>query len=559
MTEKRTPSAVDAVAEEYVDRSLALSHSLALYLGIDGAKGFDDFSPAGLAAHHELTVETLAKLDEVEASADLDDIDRVTIDAMRDRLGVDRDLYDAGFIHASLNVIASPVQDMRDIFDLMPTATVADWETVDETLAAIPASVTGYEESLALAKDRGQVAARIQIEKVIDQVQAIAGDESPYLTVIAGADDVAEVPQTLRDDLASHAEAARTAFAGLADFLASELLPVAPENEAAGRAAYALHSRDFLGAEIDFDETYAWGLAELERIDAEQRRVAEQIMPGVDLFDVMKALDKDPERMLVGKEALREWMQGVADEAIAELGKTHFDIPEPVRTIECMIAPSSTGGIYYTGPTDDFSRPGRMWWSVPEGVTEFATWQEKTTVYHEGVPGHHLQVGQATYVSDTLNRWRRLMCWVSGHGEGWALYAEKLMADLGYLDDPADYLGMLDSQRLRAARVVLDIGFHLGLEAPESLGGGTWDREKAWQFLTDNVAMDRSFLAFELDRYLGWPGQAPSYKIGQRLWEQFRDEAAAEAGEDFDLKAFHSKALGLGSVGLDTLGRAMRR
>ena len=556
MTQKRTPSAIDAVAEDYVDRSLALSPSLALYLGLDGAKGFDDYSPAGLAAINELTVDTLEKLAEAEKTADLDDIDRVTVDAMRDRLGVDRDYFEAGIKHASLNVIASPLQDIRDAFDLMPTETTEHWESIDTTLAAVPNSVSGYRESLSLAKERGRVSARIQVEKVIEQARALAEPGSNFDTLIAGA---AEVPASLRDQLGGHAEAARASFAELADFLASELLPAAPENEACGREAYALYSRDFLGAEVDFDETYAWGLEELARIDAEQRQVAEKIAPGKDLFEVMALLNKDPERTLHGSEALRDWMQTVADEAITELGKSHFDIPEPVRTIECMIAPSATGGIYYTGPTDDFSRPGRMWWSVPEGVTEFATWQEKTTVYHEGVPGHHLQVGQATYVSDTLNRWRRLMCWVSGHGEGWALYAEKLMADLGFMDEPGDYLGMLDSQRLRAARVVLDIGFHLGLEAPASLGGGIWNREKAWQFLTDNVAMDRSFLAFELDRYLGWPGQAPSYKIGQRLWEQFRDEAKAEAGADFDLKAFHTKALNLGSVGLDTLGRAIRR
>ncbi|MCD1284408.1 DUF885 domain-containing protein [Brevibacterium sp. GP-SGM9] len=556
MTQKRTPSAIDAVAEDYVDRSLALSPSLALYLGLDGAKGFDDYSPAGLAAINELTVDTLEKLAEAEKTAELDDIDRVTVDAMRDRLGVDRDYFEAGIKHASLNVIASPLQDIRDAFDLMPTETTEHWESIDTTLAAVPNSVSGYRESLSLAKERGRVSARIQVEKVIEQARALAEAGSNFDTLIAGA---AEVPASLRDQLGGHAEAARASFAELADFLASELLPAAPENEACGREAYALYSRDFLGAEVDFDETYAWGLEELARIDAQQRQVAEKIAPGKDLFEVMALLNKDPERTLHGSEALRDWMQTVADEAITELGKSHFDIPEPVRTIECMIAPSATGGIYYTGPTDDFSRPGRMWWSVPEGVTEFATWQEKTTVYHEGVPGHHLQVGQATYVSDTLNRWRRLMCWVSGHGEGWALYAEKLMADLGFMDEPGDYLGMLDSQRLRAARVVLDIGFHLGLEAPASLGGGIWNREKAWQFLTDNVAMDRSFLAFELDRYLGWPGQAPSYKIGQRLWEQFRDEAKAEAGADFDLKAFHTKALNLGSVGLDTLGRAIRR
>ena len=556
MTQKRTPSAVDAVAEEYVDRSLALSPSLALYLGLEGAKGFDDFSPAGLAASNDLTVETLAKLAEIEKTADLDDVDLVTIDAMRERLTVDRDYFEAGFNHSSLNVIESPLQAIRDAFDLMPTETTQDWETVDTTMGAVPTSVAGYQESLSLAKSRGQISARIQIEKVIEQARTLAEPGSNFDQLISAATDV---PSSLTQQLSTHAEAARESFAHLADFLAAELLPAAPEDEACGREAYALYSRDFLGAEVDFDETYAWGLEELARIDAEQREVAEKIQPGADLFEVMETLNNDPERTLHGAEGLRKWMQKVADEAITELGKSHFDIPEPVRTIECKIAPSATGGIYYTGPTDDFSRPGRMWWSVPEGVTEFATWQEKTTVYHEGVPGHHLQVGQATYVSDTLNRWRRLMCWVSGHGEGWALYAEKLMADLGFMKDPGDYLGMLDSQRLRAARVVLDIGFHLGLEAPESLGGGIWNREKAWQFLTDNVAMDRSFLAFELDRYLGWPGQAPSYKIGQRLWEQFRDEAKAEAGTDFDLKAFHTKALNLGSVGLDTLGRAMKR
>ena len=285
----------------------------------------------------------------------------------------------------------------------------------------------------------------------------------------------------------------------------------------------------------------------------------DRIEPGAELFDFMARLDKDPQRALHGTKALQEWMQGVADEAITELGKTHFDIPEPLRTIECMIAPSATGAVYYSQPSEDFSRPGRMWWSVPEGVTEFAAWQEKTTVYHEGVPGHHLQMGQASYLADSLNKWRRHVCWVSGHGEGWALYAERLMAELGFLDDPGDYLGMLDSQRLRTARVIVDIGFHLGLRAPGHLGGGSWDRAKAWEFLTQNVAMDRTFLAFELDRYLGWPGQAPSYKIGQRLWEDIRDESRAEAGAGFDLKAFHSQALNLGSLGLDPLRRALLR
>src|SRR5690606_4756593 len=123
-----------------------------------------------------------------------------------------------------------------------------------------------------------------------------------------------------------------------------------------------------------------------------------------------------------------------------------------------------------------------------------------------------------------------------------------------------DQLGMLDAQRMRAARVVFDIGLHLGLEAPERWGGGTWTAEKGWDFLTSNINMPHSFIRFELDRYLGWPGQAPSYKVGQRLWETARDEAraaAGERGEDFDLRSFHAKALDLGSVGLDVLRGAL--
>ena len=244
-------------------------------------------------------------------------------------------------------------------------------------------------------------------------------------------------------------------------------------------------------------------------------------------------------------------MQQLADQAVSELSGTHFDIPDEVKTIECMIAPTHDGGIYYTSPNDDFSRPGRMWWSVPEGVTEFDTWRETTTVYHEGVPGHHLQLGQAVYNRALLNTWRRALAGTSGHAEGWALYAERLMDELGYLRNPADRLGMLDGQRMRAARVVLDIGVHLG--KPNLSGTGTWTADDALEFMRANVNMNDSFIRFEVNRYLGWPGQAPSYKVGQRIWEQLRDEVKKREGAAFDIKAFHKRALDLGGVGLDTL------
>ena len=235
-------------------------------------------------------------------------------------------------------------------------------------------------------------------------------------------------------------------------------------------------------------------------------------------------------------------MQDLSDRAIEELAGTHFDIPDPLRRLECM-RPTGSGGIYYTGPSEDLTRPGRMWWDVPASTTEFHTWLETTTVYHEGVPGHHLQVGTQTMQASTLNRWRAMMCWVSGHGEGWALYAERLMDQLGYLSDDGDRLGMLDAQRLRAGRVVLDIGLHVGLSMPEDLAGsagGDWTYDTAWDFMSAHWGVTEAEQRFELNRYLGWPGQAPSYKIGQRVWEQLRAQSALPARD------FHRQALELG-------------
>ena len=222
-----------------------------------------------------------------------------------------------------------------------------------------------------------------------------------------------------------------------------------------------------------------------------------------------------------GTDTLQNWMQDLSDRVVDALADTHFEIAEPLRRLECRIAPTQTGGIYYTGPSEDLEQAGP---DVVVGAAwqdTFHTWQETTTVFHEGVPGHHLQIGRAVVLADQLNRWRRLGCWVSGHGEGWALYAERLMAELGWLDDAGNRMGMLDAQRFRAARVVIDIGVHCGMTAPD---GGVWDAEKAWVFLQSHSAMKEANLRFELDRYLGWPGQAPSYAVGQRIWQRLRDE-----------------------------------
>ena len=547
----RAATPLDRIADAFVDTIATLSPMIAIDIGVAGdPRAIDDFSPDGLAAVADATRETLRQ---VEAAVPVDAIDEVTRAAMIERLSLDLELYDAGETHAELNNLASPLQSMRAVFDLMPTATDDDWADIAARMQAVAGGVDGYIASLRHAADRahGPFPARRQIDIGIDQARDMAALEGFWAQLASGA----KVPLTLAADLTRGADAARSAYGRLAEALA-DLRGGAPEDDAVGRERYQRFSRRFLGATVDLDETYEWGREQLASILAEQDDIAHQLYgDGTTTVEAMARLNDDVTRQLHGTDALQRWMQETSDAAIAALNGTHFDIAEPLRTLECCIAPTQDGGIYYTGPNADFSRPGRMWWSVPPGVDVFSTWQEKTTVYHEGVPGHHLQIGQAVYRATDLNKWRSLLCWVSGHGEGWALYAERLMADLGFQDDPGDRMGMLDSQRLRAARVVLDIGVHLGKEFP---GGGTWNADNAWDFLRENVSMQPDFLRFELDRYLGWPGQAPSYKVGQRLWEQARDEAATRKGDAFDLRDFHRSALDLGSVGLDVLRAALR-
>jgi uncharacterized protein (DUF885 family) len=550
-------STIDEIADGYVTRHAELDPVSATAAGIAGYDHLTtDLTPAGFEARAELTKQTLQAVGRTEAVSQREQIAKA---AMVERLTVSDELHECGATSSDLNVIASWLQAVRQIFDLMPTQTEQEQQNIAVRMALVPQAYEGLKQTYRECAARGMVAPRRQVAACAQQCAEWSAAGTGFYDGLA-----ARIPAggALRDDLDRAAQAANAATAEMGEFLTAELLPLAPIRDAAGRERFALASRFFLGATIDPAEAYAWGWSEVIRIEQEMRRIAAKIVTGGSVADAVAELDADPDRRIIGRDALREWMQAVADATIAEMDGTHFDIPEPARRIEAMIAPTGDGGIYYTGPSEDWSRPGRMWWALPDGVEEFSTWKELTTIYHEGVPGHHLQVAQTVFMSDQLNRWQRLMGWVSGHGEGWALYAERLMDDLGFLSDPGNKLGMLDAQLLRAARVVVDLGVHAELPIPADSPwhpGESWTAELAWEYLRSRVQTDDQMLRFELDRYLGWPGQASSYKLGERIWLQARDDAMNRKGAQFDLKQFHSQALALGSIGLDPLREVLSR
>lgn len=431
-TQPRPPSLLDASCENFVYDLAELSPTDATAWGIAGYDDkLEDFSPEYYEAVADRTREMIEDVnaldeatDESDDDDDFDEVDYVTANVLRDRLLLELDLHHAGETEAALNNIASPVQTIRDTLVLMPNESTEDLDNLRSRLSLVRNSLDGYRESLKDACAHGHAPKYRQVDAVVNQCEDLAQ------------------PGSLLEDLGldSHSkevQEAKAAFGEFADWLTREVVPQSSSRDGVGRERYERFSRLFVGDSVDLDEAYQWGLEQLREISEAQSKTAAQIYDDeTDCREVFRRLNQDPKYLLRGTDALVEWMQEKADAAVTALHGTEFDIPEPVRTIECKIDPAGTGGIFYTPPSDDFARPGRMWWSVPKETTTFHTWQELTTVYHEGVPGHHLQLGQTLMERDNLNLWRRVACWNSGHGEGWALYAEQLMANLGYMDDP---------------------------------------------------------------------------------------------------------------------------
>jgi uncharacterized protein (DUF885 family) len=557
--------AVAEVADHYVDRHARLDPVAATMEGIaDHDTEMTDYSPDAAQERAELDRATLRSLGVLKPTSDRE---RVAAEMMSDRLSISVALYELGEHLRDLNVLGSPVQGIRQVFDQMPTDTEHHWETIAARVGLVPEGLSSLQAAYDEGVAQGLVAARRQVVGCVQQAEVWSGsggsDTRPFFQALVDRFDASGIHAPgLRATLEERAQRATEAYASFARYLVEEYGPHASEHDPVGAERYAVWARVFNGTELDLEETYAWGWDELHRIEHAMRSVGERILPGEPLATVIDLLETDPARSIEGEDNLRAWLQDFMDRTIAEMDGVHFDIPDPVKRVEAMIAePGGAAAMYYTGPSEDFSRPGRTWYPTL-GRTRFPLWGEVSIAYHEGVPGHHLQVAQVRYLADELNRYQRTLGWVSGHGEGWALYAERLMGELGYLDNPDYELGMLRAQAMRAVRVVVDIGMHLELPIPAHERyhpGERWTPELALPFVIERSMFPEDFMRSEVDRYLGLPGQAISYKVGERVWLESRDDAKRRHGDAFDLKAWHKYGLDLGSMGLDQLRTELAR
>ncbi|EDY49632.1 DUF885 domain-containing protein [Streptomyces clavuligerus] len=550
------------IADRYLDHVAAHNPLEAAWLGLHpGDDRQPDLSPEGFEALADIARRTLTALDTLEARAaappaDEDPADRNCARLLRERLTAELALHDTGENFRQLRTIGAHVHQVRDIFTFMPTATDDDWAAVAGRLRNLPAALDGYRATLAEGISRGLTAAPRQTAAVVDQLTAWTGENAEGDGSGWFAGFVAPGPEGLRGELDAAALKATAAVAGFRDWLRDTYTPAAADTpDAVGRERYGIAVRHHTGADPDLDEAYTWAWSEFHRTVAEMRTEADRVLPGAGVQEAMGHLERHG-HTVIGEEAIRDWLQQLMDEAITALDGTHFDLSGPLRRVESRIAPTgSSAAPYYQGPSLDFSRPGRTF--LPTlGRDTFPTWQLVSTWYHEGVPGHHLQLARWVSLADRLSRYQTTLGMVSANIEGWALYAERLMDDLGFLTDPARRLGFLDEQMLRTIRVIIDIGMHLGSAIPADAGfhpGERWTPALATEFLATYTGSSADMRDSEIVRYLGWPGQAIGYKLGERVWLQGREAARRRRGTSFDLKTWHMKALSQGSLGLDDL------
>lgn len=543
------------LSDQLLEELLALSPIACTYLGVPGRDHeWDDLSCAGVARRREVYEryrEAFAVLPEPT-----DRWERLAYrvaDAM-----IDEELDRYGHLEhlRDLNSIASTFQNLREVFDLTDLETDDGWDAAITRLETIDRPLAGYRECLEEGRGRGVVVAKRQVRAVVVEALTTAGDRGFFRELPARLEATPAAAPERMARLRAAVDHACAAYVEFAEYLEETYLPDAADVDAVGEERYIRAARRFLGDVIDPVETYHWGWEQVKRLRGLMVETASQIDPDASLQAVIDLLKTDPARSARSREAFVQFMEERLAKAVHDLDGTIFHIPEPIKRVEVKLAPPGGSlGAYYLQPSEDFSRPGSVWWSVGDRQV-FPLWDEVSTVYHEGFPGHHLQVGIQVALSDRLSRLHRLLIWYPGYGEGWALYAELLMNELGYLELPEYQLGMLAAHMLRACRVAIDIGSHLDLPIPDDSGfhpGERWTFETAVELLTDYAFLEQAYAESEVTRYLGWPGQAISYKVGERVILELRETLRQRRGPAFTLRDFHDRVLGSGPVGLALL------
>jgi uncharacterized protein (DUF885 family) len=312
-----------------------------------------------------------------------------------------------------------------------------------------------------------------------------------------------------------------------------------------GAARYAFDVRRSTTTNMTPDEIHALGLREVARIEADQLVIAKRLG-----FPTVKALrdsiPKIPALHPASREAILDEYRHYVDQMSAKLPTLFGRLPKAkleVMPIEAFLEKEAS--THYNQGTPDGSRPGHVFVNTYDFANQL-TINNESTAYHEGIPGHHMQISIAQELPD-LPPFRQQASYTAFQ-EGWALYSERLGKEIGFYQDPYKDYGRLDDEMLRAIRLVVDTGIH---------GREHWTRDQVLQFFREHSSNNEATIQSETDRYIAWPAQALSYKVGQLTILRLREKARTALGDKFSLPAFHDELIGAGALPLDVLETRM--
>ena len=510
-----------------------------------------DLSLAAIAQREATDRQVLAQLRAIDRSA-LSEQDKLNYDVFlwQQQKAVERQKYKEWQRPLSQR---GGVQNAEGIAEVLRFSTAKDYR---DWLARIEGMPLQLEQTTALMREglkARNTPPRVLMERVTGQIAAQIVDDptrSPFYKPFTKFPDA--VPQAERDALQAQAKQVIAdrlvpAYRRFATFFNDEYLPgtrttIAAADLPDGKAYYDFLAASFTTTDLSADAIHAIGLKEVARIRAEMEKVKAEVGFKGTLAEFFDHLRTDPRFFHKTPQELFTAYQAISKRIDPELVKISAMIPRlpyGLRAIPDNIAPDTTTAYYQPGAVDG-TRAGYYYVNLYKPEVR-PTWEMMALSLHEAVPGHHFQFARGMELPD-VPMFRRVG-YFTAYGEGWGLYAERLGYDMGLYDDPYDRMGQLAYDMWRAVRLVVDTGMH-------SKG---WSRDRAIAFFMDNAPKTRQDVVNEIDRYIGWPGQALAYKIGQLKISELREKASRELGERFDLRAFNDAVLVTGSVPLQAL------
>lgn len=435
---------------------------------------------------------------------------------------------------------------------IVPTASTKHYEDYLARLRKIPVVIDQTIEVLQQGKKDKLMPPKFLLEKTVQQCKSLAeaaGDASAFAQPVK--EFPASVPEAdrkrLHDDIiAAIDHDVRPAYTKLENFLAKDYAPYGRTEPGIwslpnGDKLYRYDIRLLTTTNMDPEQIHEIGLSEVKRIEAEQLEIAKKL-GFQDLKAFRASLKDNPRSYAKSPEDILQRYRGYIDQMRPELPKLFGmlpKIPVEVREMQAFRAKEAAGADYQQG-TPDGSRPGVVWVNTSD-YQHRDMLSAESTAYHEGIPGHHMQISIAETLPE-LPDFRKYN-FNSAYAEGWALYSEQLGKDIGFYKDPYSDYGRLNDEILRAVRLVVDTGVHYK----------HWTRQQMVDFFHEHSSVAESDLQAETDRYIAWPGQALAYKLGQLEILKLRARAEQELGSSYDIRAFHDEILNGGSLPMDVL------